>query len=582
MNEKGLKEQKKQSWWILFLKKRKKEKEEKKKQEEQIRLWQQQHYGKSYSKPQIFFLTILGFFLNLFSVKTKKSTIDIQKIDTAKKINQDILFLEEKAEMVKQIKRELKQTNKPQQIVEKKQVLEKVLLEVKPLKEKYKQVQIPKEEKVIPKNVVALEKVQQKIEEVNTLTRETLETSNQLLKQKKETLENTHLIKEMEQKQVRSGEIPLKENKQVKAIVEEETYKKIKKTVAETNDATLLEESLHQLEKMVQQTDSLEKKEKYEKEIRKIKDKKYKNIKKTIEETSDYITLEECLKQLEKMTEQTDSLEEKEKYLKEIKKIKAKVHPKENELMKTAVKTVLASTVIAEVIQKVEEKEEPKKQKEKPEKKKEEKKKEVQKQTKRTEEDLNEILLMETLIYNKIKEQKREIKHFKEKLNSLQQIEKKPYFLRKIMQYVNHAIRLTFSLFPFAIFKNKKIGFLTSAIMVNNNIRSMRNAVGNNQVPYIEFNKIANKIKKSEEELEHAKYICYDSLDQIIHLKNEFLSEMNYETSPEIEAVLKQMNTLESMIISRTKELGKTNEQLWQVKVSSKQKIKKMENGNWS
>ncbi len=205
---------------------------------------------------------------------------------------------------------------------------------------------------------------------------------------------------------------------------------------------------------------------------------------------------------------------------------------------------------------------------------KEEKKK---KKITRSENDLAEIVLMETLIYNQIKKQKREIEKIRKRVDTLDVVEKKKGFLGTLMQFLRKSIKLAFSLFPFAIFKNKKIGLLTSSILVNNNIRSMRSAVSKKEIPYIEFEKVASRLRKSEEEVEQAKLVCFDSLDQIMYLKNEFLYEFGYETSSEIEAILKEMNQLENMIKSRTKELENTKEEIVKVKQGAKQKVKKLE-----
>lgn len=205
---------------------------------------------------------------------------------------------------------------------------------------------------------------------------------------------------------------------------------------------------------------------------------------------------------------------------------------------------------------------------------KEEKKK---KKITRSENDLAEIVLMETLIYNQIKKQKKEIEKIRKRIDTLDVVEKKKGFLGTIMQFLRKSIKLAFSLFPFAIFKNKKIGLLTSSILVNNNIRSMRTAVSKKEVPYIEFEKVASRLRKSEEEVEQAKLVCFDSLDQIMYLKNEFLSEFGYESSSEIDAILKEMNQLENMIKSRTKELENTKEEIVKVKQGAKQKVKKLE-----
>lgn len=195
----------------------------------------------------------------------------------------------------------------------------------------------------------------------------------------------------------------------------------------------------------------------------------------------------------------------------------------------------------------------------------------------RTEDDLAEIVFMETMIYNQIKKQKKEIEKIRKKISALHIVEKKKGLFSILSSFLRRSMKLAFSLFPLAIFKNKKMGLLTSSILVNNSIRSMRTAISKKEIPYIEFEKVASLLRKSEEELEETKLVCFDSLDQIAYLRNEFLQEFGYESSAEIDAILKEMNQLENMIKSRTKELAHTKEEIVKVKKGANQKIKKLE-----
>lgn len=213
-------------------------------------------------------------------------------------------------------------------------------------------------------------------------------------------------------------------------------------------------------------------------------------------------------------------------------------------------------------------------------KKEELKKENVQKKEKvfkRTENDLAEIRLMETLIYNNLKKQRKEIEKYRKKIEKLDVITKKKGFLSHVMLSIRNVTRLVFSLFPLSLFKNKKLGLLTSAIFVNNSIRNMRNSVNKVTIPYIEYDKIAYTLRKEEKETESAIMICYDSLEQIEKLKEEFLLEVGYEKSEEIDKILKSIGQLEKMVESRAKELDKTYNKIQNVKGEGKQKIKRLE-----
>lgn len=196
----------------------------------------------------------------------------------------------------------------------------------------------------------------------------------------------------------------------------------------------------------------------------------------------------------------------------------------------------------------------------------------------RSEDDLAEILLMETLVYNQLIKQNKEVKKLKEKIESLEAVVKQKTIVDKLTNFISKGIKLAFSLFPVVFFKNRKIGLLTSSILINNNIRNMRNSVNEVEMPYIEVSKISRGLKKAEDELEYAKTVCYDSKNQLNNLKKE-CKEQLYENG---QIIINEIDKLDKMISSRIAELEKTNNLVKETKekVTEKAKVKKLEKKN--
>ncbi|MDD3341664.1 MAG: hypothetical protein PHN72_05715 [Bacilli bacterium] len=539
MNEKGSIEKKKMTWWKALLYKWKKEKEKKKKEIEQIRIWQMQNYGKYYSKPKVVLLTVLGLFLGLLGTKTNTSTkkVELEKPNTYKEIQKDIEIIEEKKFKIVKVKEEIKPSLTPSEIIQKKEIIQTIIEEIKPIKEKYKEVELPRESKVIAQNMVAVENIKELVKETNLLAEETLTKGDTLLSQKKEDLQDLALVKETTPNKVTKGAISPKENQKVNDLLEKKEYKELKETIEKTNDILLLNECALKLNKLLEKTEDPILKEKYLKQLKKIEEKLQLQKQEEVSIVSSLLTsaaigVAAVASKGKKSGKEID---------------------KETEIKEHASIGLSPGRQVKE-------------------------QNGIEKQIiKRTEDDLAEILFMEALICNSIKRHRREVKKFKKRVEKLKLQEKHKTIMSGIRHYLQRVIRLSFSLFPLSIFKNKKIGFLTSTILVNNNIRNMRNAVSKVEVPYIELDKIAKKIKDAEEEMDYARYICYDSLDQISSLKNEFMEQVGYSASPEIESVMKQMETLEKMLKARTEQIQKGSEHLQNVKEKQKQKVKKLE-----
>lgn len=109
------------------------------------------------------------------------------------------------------------------------------------------------------------------------------------------------------------------------------------------------------------------------------------------------------------------------------------------------------------------------------------------------------------------------------------------------------SIKVGLSLFPIALFQNKLIGALTSAVILNNTIRAMRNSI-NNEIEYKRLTKddyITNDSINTK--IEDTKL---DTLNQIALLKSEIKTEYLITNNPEL---LLMYNDVENMEIELKK-----------------------------
>jgi len=589
MNEKGSIKDRLKTWYFYLKKKRELLKKQKKLEQERISLYYKQNNLKYYSKPKVISLTFLGLFLALFENTTKEEKIDLSKSYSLKIIKKDDKEIDELIHSLKQIEKKLDKyiINKIEKVkeIELTEEIEKIILKadmannkLDNLEKKYDTKSTDK--KVFASNVVKVDFIKEKIE--------VAKEKNKSIKNKIEKL-NTDKIKNNEIKEKRElkkdiSEINILKNEEFTLINKEIVLvgASSKKELLETSESIL--EILNQdpnkkLKEALKKIENELKKNIYKEEF----EQKLKDIEKLEELNHNYISIDNEIK-IKKLKEKTNKkIEEIDNLKKKQKQDKKDFETviKFNEKIKFA-KTSQELALIKEEVDDFIFTNEKNLSKNNLYKLKEIganiyiKSDKIKKKTvKKTEDELAEIVLMEVYMYNKLKTQKKEVTKFKEKMDILAPEKRKKGFLRGFGVFINRTIKLAFSLFPLFLFKNKKLGFLASAVLVNNSIRGMRNMVNKKEIPFIEHNTLSKQIKQGQDAVEKSYDICYDSLEQIEKLKNDFVLEVGYENNPEIDNVMGQMNQLENMIKSRINELNITNENFKTIEKDIK--IKKLE-----
>lgn len=236
----------------------------------------------------------------------------------------------------------------------------------------------------------------------------------------------------------------------------------------------------------------------------------------------------------------------------ELKKLKVKAENKINELKKK------------QETKKVEVKKEKKNKEENASLKKElkNKKQEIKEIKKETKKKIDEESKGDFESFNKIII-KDIVVNRKQILGIRKSVKTKRGLLTRLKAFSRRTLSLCASLLPMAIFKNKALATLTSAILLNNSIRSMRMANGNEELNYYDHLSIKNIIRE-QDELEIKAIKCFDdAFMQINNFKLEL--EMNfsrYKHTNEYREIVMDIQNIEDYITKKQKEHQKEQEKV--------------------
>ena len=249
----------------------------------------------------------------------------------------------------------------------------------------------------------------------------------------------------------------------------------------------------------------------------------------------------------------------------ELKKLKVKAENKINELNKKEAE-ITKKTIEnkKQEAKKVEVKKEKKDKEENASLKKElkNKKQEIKEIKKETKKKLDEEAKRDFESFNKIII-KDIVVNRKQILGIIKSVKTKRGLLTRLKAFSRRTLSLCASLLPMAIFKNKALATLTSAILLNNSIRSMRMANGNEELSYYDHLSIKNIIRE-QDELETKARECFDdAFMQINNFKLEL--EMNfsrYKHTNEYKEIVMDIQNIEDYITKKQKEHQKEQEKV--------------------
>lgn len=216
---------------------------------------------------------------------------------------------------------------------------------------------------------------------------------------------------------------------------------------------------------------------------------------------------------------------------------------------------------------------EDKKTKEKKEEKKEKKKKEE----KKVDDKILEIKLANRIVLDKLSNEKRNVEKIKRNMGKLSVQKRKKSIFYYTKNMLSSIFNFSLSIFPLSIFKNKFIGGLTSGIMINNSLRSVKNLLmPEMDTVYFLYSDFEEELNEAKDYLNSIAYVCNDSINQINDIRNTIYAQYGNEVeySSLLSNYLKDLDGIEAQVLRHQATILGLQEQVYVTSENNKQKIK--------
>ena len=212
--------------------------------------------------------------------------------------------------------------------------------------------------------------------------------------------------------------------------------------------------------------------------------------------------------------------------------------------------------------------------------KKEEKKEIKNKDKKEEDKAILEILVANRIICDKIAQEQRKIAKFQRSISKVSIRQKRHSIFYYSKNFVSSILNFGFSLFPLSLFKNKFLGGIVSGIMLNNSLRSARRILNPDiEIDYMIYHDLEREISSTENYLNKMDYLCSDSLRQVNNIRTSLYTsygnEIEYSIS--LQSYLTDLDRIESKIRLEQEKIISLNDNLENVRIKNRQKIKRME-----
>ena len=170
-----------------------------------------------------------------------------------------------------------------------------------------------------------------------------------------------------------------------------------------------------------------------------------------------------------------------------------------------------------------------------------------------------DIHLVESSIEENLNNTHKEIDKLKTIVNLTSPKIRKKTFYSGIVNFLNNTVTLSNTMFPIVLFKNQLVGFLTSSILINNRIRTIRKAITskNKNLSYIEYRDIIKKLDSKIGCLTNIQTVLGDTLKQIEKLEYEIESEYqeDFEEYKETTDMYRKLDILKEQITPKKQEI---------------------------
>lgn len=183
--------------------------------------------------------------------------------------------------------------------------------------------------------------------------------------------------------------------------------------------------------------------------------------------------------------------------------------------------------------------------------------------------NFDEISKVNIFLEKEIKKQQLQVSKLKLTIFKTDTKLRKPTLLTNIKQMVKNSTNLCLGLVPISIFKNKLLGGLFSAFMLNNSIRSIRNLINDEQ---IEYAKLLSNINNQKDCIFHTRLVYEDAITQIEFLKYDLLAKFSFT---DLKDIFNKFYEIEEEIKIKNKMLSDLELELEQTYTQFKKKTKK-------
>ena len=170
-----------------------------------------------------------------------------------------------------------------------------------------------------------------------------------------------------------------------------------------------------------------------------------------------------------------------------------------------------------------------------------------------------DIHLVESSIEENLSNTHKEIDKLKTIVNLTSPKIRKKTFYSGIVNFLNNTVTLSNTMFPIVLFKNQLVGFLTSSILINNRIRTIRKVITskNKNLSYIEYRDIIKKLDTKIGCLTNIQTVLGDTLKQIEKLEYEIESEYqeDFDEYKETTDMYRKLDILKEQITPKKQEI---------------------------
>lgn len=170
-----------------------------------------------------------------------------------------------------------------------------------------------------------------------------------------------------------------------------------------------------------------------------------------------------------------------------------------------------------------------------------------------------DIHLVESSIEENLSNTHKEIDKLKTIVNLTSPKIRKKTFYSGIVNFLNNTVTLSNTMFPIVLFKNQLVGFLTSSILINNRIRTIRKVITskNKNLSYIEYRDIIKKLDSKIGCLTNIQTVLGDTLKQIEKLEYEIESEYqeDFDEYKETTDMYRKLDILKEQITPKKQEI---------------------------